>query len=356
MQFLLPFEHGDRFPSKKGAIAAILLAGTLSVLCAEVFSGASVLWIINPVSWVFMFPLYLTHLLLFFNLAIMFRRTSLTSLYLWGVLFGMYESWITKVTWAGYMGQQPQWGMIFGFAPAEFFIIIFFWHPVMSFIVPIFLFETLSTSQDRNNPVIAGHSAVLLRGKRSAVGLALLAVIGAVFLSFNAKSDIGSALVTLIGTAAITAIFWYCTTRWNDNQFSVFSLTLSRPGFAVLLVYLASLYGLTFFLLLPERIAPPLTIFLTVLFYAVIILLLWFDTQVEQPAEYLIADQDIIGTPDLVRYLGFAVVLVTLFCLLSSVGTAAGIILYIACTAGGPVLAAYVVIHVFWKKQTLQRD
>jgi hypothetical protein len=356
MQLLRPPENGDRSPSKKGAVAAILLAGSLSVLCAEVFSGASVLWIINPVSWVFMFPLYLAHLLLFFNLAVIFRKTSLSSLYLWGVIFGMYESWITKVTWAGYMGQQPQWGTVLGFAPAEFLIIIFFWHPVMSFMVPLFLFETLSTSQDRNNPVIAGHAALLLRGKRSTSALVLLTVIGATFLSFNAKFAIGPALITLVGTAAIIAVLWYCTTQWNDNQFSVFSLTLSRRGFAVLLVYLASLYGLMFFLLLPERIALPLTLFLTVLFYAVIILLLRLDAPVEQPAEYLMPDQDIVGTPDLVRYLGLAAVLVVLFCLVSSVGTAAGIILYIACTAGGPVLAVYVVIHVFWKEQTLQQD
>ena len=122
------------------------------MLCAEVFSGASVLWFINPVSWAFMFPLYLAHLLLFFNLAVLFRRTSLSSLYLWGVLFGMYESWITKVTWAGYMGQDPSGGRCSAFAPAEFLIIIFFWHPFMSFIVPLFLFETLSTSRTGTTP------------------------------------------------------------------------------------------------------------------------------------------------------------------------------------------------------------
>ena len=284
-----------------------------------------------------MFPLYLAHLLLFFNLAVLFRKTSLSSLYLWGILFGMYESWITKVTWAGYMGQQPQWGTVLGFAPAEFLIIIFFWHPVMSFMVPLFLFETLSTSQDRDNPVMAGHAALLLRGKWSTAALALLAATGAVFLSFNAKFDFGPALITLIGTAVIIAIFWYCTSRWNDNQFSVLSLTLSRRGFAVLLVYLASLYGLTFFLLLPERIAPPLTIFLTVLFYAVIILLLRFDTPVEQPAEYLFPDQNIIGTPDLVQYLCLAVVLTTIFCLLQPAGSIVVVLLYIVCTAGGLV-------------------
>ena len=350
MQPLLPLENGPRFPSAKGAAAVILLAGSLSVLCAEVFSGASVLWIVNPVSWAFMFPLYLAHLILFFNLAVLFRRTLLSSLYLWGVLFGMYESWITKVTWAGYMGQQPGWGTVLGFAPAEFLIIIFFWHPVMSFMVPLFLFETLSTSRDRNSPVIAGHAVVLLRGRRSTAALAILAIIGATFLSFNAKSDIGSALVTLLGTAAIISIFWYATMRWNDNRFSVFSLVLSRRGFAVLLVYIASLYGLTFLLLLPERIAPPLTILLTVLFYAVVILLLQFDTPAEKPTEYLTPDQDIIDIPDLVRYLGLAVVLTGLFCLLSPVGMAAGFVLYLTLTIGGPVLAGYVILQIVKKK------
>jgi hypothetical protein len=350
MQLLLPLENGPRFVSAKGAIAAILLAGTLSVLCAEVFSGASVLWFINPVSWAFMFPLYLAHLLLFFNLAVLFRRTSLSSLYLWGVLFGMYESWITKVTWAGYMGQEPQWGTMLGFAPAEFLIIIFFWHPVMSFIVPLFLFETLSTSQDRNNPVMAGHAAILQKGRTSTAALALLALTGAAFLSMNAKFDTGSALVTLLGTVVIIAILRYCTTRWNDNRYSGFSLTLSRRGLGVLLVYLVFLYGLAFFFLLPERIAPPLTILLTTMFYAVIALFLWLDERIEQPAENILTDQEIICVPDLARYLGLAVLLVILFCLLPAVGTAAGVVLYIACTAAGPLLAAGIFLSVIRKK------
>lgn len=355
MQFLLPLEDGPRFPSAKGAAAAILLAGSLSVLCAEVFSGASVLWFINPASWVFMFPLYLAHLLLFFNLAVLFRRTSLSSLYLWGVLFGMYESWITKVTWAGYMGQQPQWGTVLGFAPAEFLIIVFFWHPVMSFIVPLFLFETLVMSRDRESPVLAGHAVILLRGRRSMALLVLLALTGAAFLSMNSKFDSVAALATLIGTFAIIALFRFCTIRWNNDRSSIFSLTLSRRGFVILLVYLILLYGLSFLLLLPERIAPLLTIFLTILFYAVIVLLLRYDIPVDKRAEQLMPDHHIIGIPDLLRTSGLAVLLVMFFCLIPQAGTAAGISFYLACTSAGPVLAAAVVIHVIRTKRALMQ-
>jgi hypothetical protein len=143
MQYIPPLAPGNRLPSRKAAAACLLLAGMLSMLCAEVFSGASVLWIVQPWGWLVTFPLYFAHLIFFFNLALYFRRTSLPALYFWGVLFALYESWITKVAWAGYMNQVAQTQTLFGFAPGEFLIIILFWHPVMSFIVPLLLFETL---------------------------------------------------------------------------------------------------------------------------------------------------------------------------------------------------------------------
>ena len=118
----------------------------------------------------------------------------------------------------------------------------------------------------------------------------------------------------------------------------------------MLLVYLAFLYGLAFFFLLPERIAPPLTILLTTMFYAVIAMFLWLDERIEQPAENILPDQEIIRGPDLARYLGLAVLLVILFCLLPVVGTAAGVVLYIACTAAGPLLAAGILLSVIRKK------
>jgi hypothetical protein len=126
----------------------ILLAGSLSMFFAEVLSGSSVLWFVSGWAWLVTFWLYLAHFLLFINLALIFKRTSLTALYLWGVLFGLYEAWITKVTWAGYMGSEPGWGKILGFAFPELPLIVFFWHPVFAFILPVLCFEIM-TGQNR---------------------------------------------------------------------------------------------------------------------------------------------------------------------------------------------------------------
>ena len=50
-------------------LPAILLFGALSVFFAEVCSGASSLWFIDPWGLLLVYPLYLGHALFFLNLA-----------------------------------------------------------------------------------------------------------------------------------------------------------------------------------------------------------------------------------------------------------------------------------------------
>jgi hypothetical protein len=72
-----------------------LLVGLVVLICAEVFSGASLqIGIWNPWTLLVTYWLYFAHFFFFTTLAVSTRRTSLWSLYLWGVLFGLYESWI----------------------------------------------------------------------------------------------------------------------------------------------------------------------------------------------------------------------------------------------------------------------
>jgi hypothetical protein len=85
------------------ALGAALLLGTLSMLFAEVFSGASRMWFLDVGAWILAFPLYLGHALFFLWIALNTGRIKVEQLYLFGVLFGLYESWITKVLWAGYL-------------------------------------------------------------------------------------------------------------------------------------------------------------------------------------------------------------------------------------------------------------
>jgi len=57
----------------------------------------------------------------------------------------------------GYLGwlfwPVARMGTIAGFAIAELLVIVFFWHPIMSFIVLIFVFEILSLSASSEVPV-----------------------------------------------------------------------------------------------------------------------------------------------------------------------------------------------------------
>ena len=118
-------------PQKRIKIISFLLVGTLSVFFTEVFAGSSPLWFIDSWGIFMVFPLYSMHLIFFLNVAFRIKRTSLGHLYLLGVLIGLYESWITKVLWAGYPGAEaPLMGTFLGIAILEFSVLVFFWHPI----------------------------------------------------------------------------------------------------------------------------------------------------------------------------------------------------------------------------------
>ncbi len=96
---------GPPSTSWSGIVLARLLIGLVVFISAEVFSGASIqmgLW--HPWTWIVTYWLYFAHFFFFTTLAVYTGRTSIGALYLWGVLFGLYEFWITKVIWNGYGG------------------------------------------------------------------------------------------------------------------------------------------------------------------------------------------------------------------------------------------------------------
>src|SRR4030042_4458730 len=118
--------------------ASLLLLGVLSMFFAEVFSGASTLWFLNPWGVLVTIPLHLGPPAFLFNVAVRWSRTSLRHLYFLGMMFGLYEALITKVLWHGYPDSSgPQFGTLLGGAWGEFITLVLFWHPFMSFILPV---------------------------------------------------------------------------------------------------------------------------------------------------------------------------------------------------------------------------
>ncbi|WP_135644142.1 hypothetical protein [Methanococcoides vulcani] len=237
-------------------IPPILLIGTLSMLFAEVFSGASQTWFISGWGILVTFPLYLAHLLFFLGIALKTERTSLSQLYLFGVLFALYESWITKVLWAGYFDSEgPSMGTFLGLGIGEFPILVFFWHPIMSFIVPTLVFEILT------GKVLTGHEFILERTRRKTSMIVFFLILISTFIANGNQFDLVSANISLIGTLSIIAVLYKFT---KDSDLSY--LELGKRSFKLLGSYLILLYIVTFLYLLPERITTTILPYISILY------------------------------------------------------------------------------------------
>ncbi len=133
---------GSTPPPLRTKLVFWLLLGFLSVAIAEVSVASAPLAFVNPFETVFLTLFYGSHLLVVAWLA--FRRgwPTFSALWLGGVLFGLYEFYITKVLWA------PPWGDTISLAHVDvvaLIVLAFFWHPFMAFILPLAIGETVGT-------------------------------------------------------------------------------------------------------------------------------------------------------------------------------------------------------------------
>jgi hypothetical protein len=324
--------------SQQHKIPLLVLFGILSVISAEVFSSSSPLWMYDLWGLLVVLPLYWGHGLLLLNAALYFKRSSITHLYLFGIIYGLYESWMTKVIWAGYMGQSPQFGQFLGFAIGEFMIIALFWHAFFSFIVPVIAFHLLG------NP----DASFAITRRRLGVYLFVIAT-SSVFIGTKFPGNYPALILVLGSNSLVLALAYALARRTNPGGFSLESLRLGRTGLVIAGGYTAFLYVFMFTMVFPDRIAPPITLLLTVLFYLFIIMLLYVS---EEKA----IGFDAIGTQVAFRrkhvVWGFGAIVLLSFVtsLLSQLAGVAGVFLYLGMMLSGPVLLVIAVYRVVTRK------
>ncbi|MDY6966681.1 MAG: hypothetical protein SVM80_12095 [Halobacteriota archaeon] len=142
----------------------------------------------------------------FLGIALKSRRTALFQLYLFGVIFALYESWITKVLWAGYIDSAgPGLGTLLGIGVAEFLVLVFFWHPIMSFVLPILVFEILTKK------VLGGHESFLRKSTKKTILVSLFLILISTFVANGNGFDLISSNSSLIGTFLIILGLYYFT-------------------------------------------------------------------------------------------------------------------------------------------------
>ena len=239
---------GDARP--RGAmVLPRLFIGMVVLICTEVFSGASVavgLW--HPWTWVVTYWLYFAHFFLFTTLAVRTRRTGIWSLYLWGVLFGLYESWITKVIWHGYSGDgEFVMGSLGPYGLSELSM-VFIFHPVAAFILPLAVSCALCPPLRRLFPDLA-WLASRTRGAR-AVRVYLIASF-AVVLGMNSGGPVhlvANLLFALVVLGIVARLARPRLAHWGGEDIVV----IRGWRFIALCAYLAALYGLTYVYLRPD--------------------------------------------------------------------------------------------------------
>lgn len=312
----------------------ILLIGVLSMFFAEVCSGASQLWFASIWGLTQTFWLYLTHVLFFWYIANRQKRTSLLSLYLYGMIFGLYESWLTKVLWSGYMHESgPGLGTFAGVAWSEYGALVFFFHPIMSFIVPLLVYQILT------GKIILEHATLLKKTSKKTWIICIYTALIATFIANGNQFSPISANLSVLGSILLILLFKHFTTK------DVLSLVPSNKWFYIIVGYLILLYGVMGNLLLHERLPTEVLPYVTIILsYVVFIYLISRTSQKETKLINLPAGA--YTTKDLLQFLAILLVSLNIVVLIQPLSMLLMTITYLAMIVLGIILFIRTIIKV----------
>ncbi len=213
-----------------------IILGAYSTFFAEVFAGSALFPFFDPWGILVVWPLYSSHIILL--AAILFRRGKPTfpGLVFAGMLFGLYEAYMTKVLW------QPPWGaslILADVAVVEVFVLVFWWHTWFAFITPLALGEQLLTS---SRPILHAVGGKIRQFFASWKGWLALLIFGGVFQSINSPS-VGASLLSGLASGGFLVLLtwlWKHTTRSMSYTFS--DLLPNRWEFSFLSIWLGAMY------------------------------------------------------------------------------------------------------------------
>ena len=191
-------------------------------------------------------PLYGLHTILLAHLVYRTEKPRFPSLVFAGMVFGLYEAYLTKVLWA------PPWGdplIIAGFAPVETLVLVFWWHCWFSFIIPLLVVEKLLTDSTSLGRSLPGKLGEFLN---SWGGLAAVMAFGGFFQSINSPS-VGHSLLSGISTSGVLiglTLIWKWITRGQTCQMK--DLLPDQKQFKWLLIPTGIMYLVMGILIRPE--------------------------------------------------------------------------------------------------------
>jgi hypothetical protein len=244
--------------------------------------------------------LYFLHFFLFANLAVRTRRTSLRALYLWGVLYGLYEGPLTKVIWAGF-GSQGTFalagdgfsGQLLGHGLMEMSVALL-WHPFASFLLPLCA-ATLLMPELRH--LFPGVERLLCVSSRARLARAYVATTFALTLPAVLSLAYGSAVTptyVVLSWAVVLALLVLghrcLAQRMRQPGMGSRVVVLQHRGYVLTWLFFALMYVLFYFGLFPQALPPVKVQLLTLGLYLVTGLAIWRTPAVESARQGIAAD------------------------------------------------------------------
>lgn len=269
----------DEGPSRRTRYFAWVIIASISFFFAEIISGASMITSFAPGAMLFQvvwsllitIPLYGLHTLVLAWLVGRFGKLRLYPLFLAGAVFGLYEAYITKMIWLPTWAGEPYFA---GVTVIGTLVLVLWWHPLMSFFVPLFVSEGVLA---RSREILAGLPGPL-RGlfstkKRAFSAIfAFLAFCG-IFQGTVSPSPVYSIFNTL-AVGLIIAALLYIYRRRGYHRYEFRQLLPSGREVPVLITLLLAVYLFGIVFIRPEAtpgIGPQLTVWLLYAFFAVLL-------------------------------------------------------------------------------------
>ena len=216
-----------------------LVLGVLSTVIPEVIAGSDIYPFFKITDYLIVIPLYTLHTLVLWYIIWNWGKPRIYNLFPAGALFGLYEAYMTKVIW------NPSWSelpiKVFGIAIIETLILVLFWHSFLTFIVPLFIAESITSSREIAQG-LPGWMSIWLDRLKDGKRYLILPLMAGLFQSINTPT-LRDSFLSGTTTTLITLSFVYVWTKIRSS-YSLRSLLPSSREFRFLFSILLIMYGL----------------------------------------------------------------------------------------------------------------
>ncbi|MGA9139641.1 MAG: hypothetical protein WBZ29_05425 [Methanocella sp.] len=280
-------------PPPWGRYYSWVLISLISFFFAEIISGSSMIRSFEPgtlatsLVWslIITIPLYGLHTIALAWVVYRFSKPRLYTLFLAGIIFGLYEAYVTKVIWVGW-GPDTMW-FLGGIAVVETTTLLLFWHPFIAFIIPLFVSESVLTRSREILAALPRPLRWLFSGRiRTYMILLAFALFCGINLGGQSPSPLNAIASVLLAFVIFTPLL-FVYRRLGLHRYTMRQLLPSTPELVVLLVPLGFIYLVMGLGIRPETLQNLLPQVIVWLMYGIAIVLLYLGAVAKLDSKYM---------------------------------------------------------------------